>query len=116
MADLTFRREPRMGAWWDNKVTIYFNTDAQKLGFTSNCATCFLLLLQPITGEMELNQGSFWAFNRDVTEMCTACLSQMRLMHCRLWSRWLPSSSASAWRWRRYTRSSEWKLNADVMW
>ena len=66
MADLTFRREPRMGAWWDNKVTIYFNTDAQKLGFTSNCATCFLLLLQPITGEMELNQGSFWAFNRDV--------------------------------------------------
>ena len=38
----------------------------QKLGFTSNCASSFLRLLQPITGEVELKQGSVWPFNRDV--------------------------------------------------
>ena len=55
-----------MGGWWDTKVTMYFSMDQQKLGFTYNCATAFLLLLEPITGEMELQQGNFWSFYRDV--------------------------------------------------
>ena len=55
-----------MGAWWDNTVTIYYNMDQKKLAFTSNCVTAFLLLLEPITGQMELQQGQFWSFNRDV--------------------------------------------------
>ena len=58
-----------MGAWWDNKVTIYYNMDQKKLAFTANCVAAFLLLLEPITGQMELQQGQFWSFNRDVYSM-----------------------------------------------
>ena len=72
VADLTFRRETRMGAWWDNKVTIYLNLEGQKLGFTANCVTAFLFLLEPLTGQMQLEQAASWSFNRDVYTMWVA--------------------------------------------
>jgi hypothetical protein len=93
VADLTFRRELRMGTWWDTKVTIYYNMDQKKLAFTSNCVTAFLLLLEPTS----LGR---WSFSREPfglsTGMSIACQLLMRFMPYRLWSRCPPSSSASA--------------------
>ena len=68
-ADLTIRIDSSNGSWYDKYTSVYFNAARSELGFTIRCVTAFLDLLQPITGDMVLQQAMDWAANRDVYVM-----------------------------------------------
>ena len=68
-ADLTFMIDVSNGLWFDRFVSVFLNTSANKLAFTSKCVTAFLHVLQSATGEMELQQSTEWAGNKDVYVM-----------------------------------------------
>ena len=76
-ADLTFMIDVSNGLWFDRFVSVFLNTSANKLAFTSKCVTAFLHVLQSATGEMELQQR---AQSGQGTRMCMSWTSVMKTM------------------------------------